>query len=104
MIEMSKDFTGPVPGEIEHIMYGSTSYYEKAVERHIGHMLRIQELESQKNSAAIQNSKEYFDRKYVNKTTLYTFVVKDVVLMNFKKRLSNIKNMAMQWIGLCTVR
>ena len=37
-------------------------------------------------------SREYFDRRYVKKTALYTFKVEDVVLLNIKKRLSNIKN------------
>ena len=89
--------------EIEHTMYGSDSDYEKAVERHIGQMLKIQELASQRNSGAIQQSKEYFDRRYVKKATLYTFVVGDVALMNIKKHLSNIKNVKVCWIGPCTV-
>ena len=92
-----------LPEEIEHTTYGSDSDYEKAVERHIGRMLEIQELASQRNSGAIQRSKEYFDRKYVKKTTPYTFVVGDVVLMNIKKRLSDIKNVGVRWIGPCTV-
>ena len=33
--------------EIEHTMYGLDSDYKKAVERHIGQMLKIQELASQ---------------------------------------------------------
>ena len=92
-----------LPEEIEHTTYGSDSNYEKAVERHIGRMLEIQELASQKNSGAIQRSKEYFDRKYVKKATPYTFVIGDVVLMNIKKRLSDIKNVGVRWIGPCTV-
>ena len=48
-------------------------------------------------------SKEHFDRRYVKKATPYTFVVGDVVLMNIKKRLSNIKNVGVCWISPCTV-
>ena len=92
-----------LPEEIEHTTYGSDSDYKKAVERHIGWMLEIQELASQRNSGAIQRSKEYFDRRYVNLATPYTFVVGDVVLMNTKKRLSDIKNVRVCWIGPCTV-
>ena len=84
-------------------MYGSDSDYKKAVESNIGQMLKIQELASQKNSGAIQQSKEYFDRRYVKKAALYTFVVGDVVLMNIKKRLPNIKNVGVHWIGPCTI-
>ena len=61
------------------------------------------ELESWRNSVAIQRSKEYFDRRYVKKTAIYTFVVGDVVLMNIKKFLSNIKNVEVRWIGPCTI-
>ena len=92
-----------LPEKIEHTMYGSDSNYEKAVERHIGQMLKIQELASQRNSGAIQRSKEYFDRRYVKKATPYTLVVGDVVLMNIKERLSNIKNIEVCWIVPCTV-
>ena len=84
-------------------MYGSDSDYKKAVKHHIGQMLNIQELASQKNSGATQRSKEYFNRRYVKKAAPYTFIVGDVVLMNIKKRLSDIKNVGVRWVGPCTV-
>ena len=47
-----------LPEETEHNTYFSDPDFKKAVERIIGHILRIQELASQKNSVAIQKSKE----------------------------------------------
>ena len=73
------------------------------MERHIGQMLKIQKLASQKNLGAIQQSKEYFDRRHVKKAAPYTFVVGGVVLMNIKKCLLHIKNVGVCWIGPCTV-
>ena len=47
--------------------------------------------------------KEYFDRKFVKKRQQHNFVVGDIVLMNVKKRIKDIKNVGVQWIGPCTV-
>ena len=71
-----------LPKEIEHTTYGSDSDYEKAVAGHISKMISLQELAGSRNSRAVQQSKEYFDRKYVKKSIPYMFVVGDVVLMN----------------------
>ena len=40
----------------------------------------------------MQRSKEYFDRKFVKKSQPHNFVVGDIVLMNVKKRIKDIKN------------
>ena len=47
--------------------------------------------------------KRNFDRKFVKKRQPHNFVVGDIVLMNVKKRIKDIKNVEVQWIGLCTV-
>ena len=47
--------------------------------------------------------KEYFDRKFVKKTQPQNFVGGDIVLMNIKKKMKDIKNVGVQWIGPCTV-
>ena len=52
---------------------------------------------------SVQRSKEYFDRKFVKKSQLHNFVVGDIVLMNVKKRIKDIKNVVVQWISPCTV-
>ena len=51
----------------------------------------------------MQRSKEYFDRKFVKKSQPHNFVVGDIVLINVKKRIEDIKNVGVQWIGPCTV-
>ena len=39
----------------------------------------------------------------MKKTTPYVFVVGDMVLMNIKNRLKDLKNVGVRWIGPCTV-
>ena len=92
-----------LPKEIEHTKHGSDSDYEKAVAGHISKMISLQELAGNRNSRAVQQSKEYFDQKYVKKTTPYVFVVGDMVLMNIKNCLKDLKNVGVRWIGPCTV-
>ena len=92
-----------LPEEIEHTRYDSDVDYEKAVLGHIEKMLGIQERALEKNAASIERSREYFNRKYVKKTVPYSFVVGDVVLMNVKRRLSDLKNVGVRWIGPCTI-
>ena len=65
-------------------------------------MLAIHQEASKKNQASVQRSKEYFDRKFVKKRQPHNFVVGDVVLINVKKKIKDIKNVGVQWIGLCT--
>ena len=55
-------------------------------------MISLQGLAGSRNSRAVQQSKEYFDRKYVKKSILYMFVVRDLVLLNIKNCLKDIKN------------
>ena len=52
---------------------------------------------------SLQRSKEYFDRMFVKKSQPYNFAVGDIVLMNVKKRIKDIKNVGVWWIGPCTV-
>ena len=92
-----------LPEEIEHTRYGSDVDYEKAVLGHIEKMLGIQEQALEKNAASIERSWEYFNCKYVKKTVPYSFVVGDVVLMNVKQQLSDLKNMGVRRIGPCTI-
>ena len=66
-------------------------------------MLGIQEQELEKNAASVERSWEYFNHKYVKKTVPYSFVAGDVVLMNVKQQLSDLKNMGVRWIGPCTI-
>ena len=66
-------------------------------------MISLQELAGSRNSRAVQQTKEYFDQKYVKKRIPYMFVVGDVVLMNIKDWLKDIKNVGVRWIGPCTV-
>ena len=66
-------------------------------------MLAINEKAKEKNQETVRRSKEYFDRKYVKKAFPHKFVVGDIVLMNIKKRIRDIKNVGFRWIGPCTV-
>ena len=70
---------------------------------YIEKMLGIQERALEKNAASIERSREYFNRKYVKKTVPYLFVVGDVVLMNVKQQLNDLKNVVVLWIGQCTI-
>ena len=65
-------------------------------------MLTIHQEAIKKNQVSLQRSKEYFERKLVKKTQPHNFVG-DIVLMNIKKRIKDIKNIGVQWIGPCTV-
>ena len=91
-----------LPEEVKHTRYGADSNYEKAVLGHIDKMLVIQEQALEKNAASIEKSWKYFDWKYVKKTVPYLFVVGDVVLMNIKQRLSDLKTLV--YIGLDLVQ
>ena len=55
-------------------------------------MLAIYQEALNKNQMSVQRSKEYFDRKFAKKSQPHSFVVGDIVLMNFKKRIKDIKN------------
>ena len=57
----------------------------------------------EKNAAFIEKSQKYFAWKYVKKTDPYLFFVGDVVLMNVKQQLSDLKNVSVRWIGPCTI-
>ena len=92
-----------MPEEIPHVTYVSNDSYEVAVEKHINKMLAIYQEAIKKNRVSVQRSKENFDRKFVKKTQPHDFVVGDIVLMNIKKRIKDIKNVKVQWIGPCTV-
>ena len=92
-----------MPKEIDHTVYASNSNYEKAVAGHIAKILNLQEMASKCNEEKIWMSREYFDRKYVKKLGVHSFAVGDVVLMNIKKRIKDIKNVGVRWIGPCTV-
>ena len=58
-----------MPEEIPYMTYLSNEDYETAVGKHIGRMLAINEKAREKNQESVQRSKEYFDRKYVKKTS-----------------------------------
>ena len=70
---------------------------------HIEKMLGIQEQALEKNAAFIEKSWKFFDHKYVKKTVPYLFVVGDVVLMNVKQQIIDLKNVGVRWIGPCTI-
>ena len=55
------------------------------------------------NQVSVQRSKEYFDRKFVKKRQPHNLVVGDIVLLNVKKIIKDIKNVGVQCIGPCTV-
>ena len=55
-------------------------------------IIGIQELVSSRKSWAVQEFKKYFDWKFGKKTVPYVFVVWDVVLINIKNCLRDIKN------------
>ena len=80
-----------MPEEIPHVTYASNICYEVAVEKHIEKMLAIHQEALKKNQISVQRSKEYFDRKFVKKSQPHNFVVGDMVLMNVKKRIKDIK-------------
>ena len=80
-----------MPEEIPHVNYASKNSYEIAVEKYIEKMLAIHQEALKKNQISVQRSKEYFDRKFVKKSQLHNFVVGDIVLMNVKKRIKDIK-------------
>ena len=44
-----------------------------------------------------------FFKKYVKKAGTHQFAIGNVVLMNIKKRVKDIKNVGVRWIGPCTV-
>ena len=92
-----------MPEETPHMTYLSNEDYETVVDKHIGRMLAINEKAGEKNQECVQRSKEYFDRKYVKKVSPHNFVVGDIVLMNIKKRIRDIKNVDVSWIGPCTM-
>ena len=71
--------------------YLSNEDYKTAVGKHIGRMLAINEKAKEKNQESVRRSKEYLDRKYVKKASPHNFVVGDIVLMNLKKRIRDIK-------------
>ena len=81
-----------MPEEIPHVTYASNISYEIAVEKHIEKMLAIHQEALKKNQMSVQRSKEYFDRNFVKKSQPHNFVVGDIVLINVKKRIKDIKN------------
>ena len=88
-----------MPEEIDHTVYASNSNYEKAVAGHIAKILNLQDMASKCNEEKIWKSQEYFDRKYVEKLGVHSFAVGNVVLMKIKKRIKDIKNVGVRWIG-----
>ena len=92
-----------MPEEIPHMTYLSNEDYETAVGKHIRRMLAINEKAKEKNQESVRRSKEYFDRKYVKEVSPHNFVVGNIVLLNIKKRIRDIKNVGVRWIGPCTV-
>ena len=92
-----------MPEEIDHTVYASNSNYEKAVAGHIANFLNLQDVVSKCNEEKILKFWEYFDRKYVKKLGVHLFAVGNVVLMNIKKQIKDIKNVGVRWIGPCTV-
>ena len=92
-----------MPDKMDHTVYASNSNYENAVAGHIAKFLNLQDMASKCNEEKIQNSWELFDRKYVKKLRAHLFAVGNVVLMNIKKRIKDIKNVGVRWIGPCTV-
>ena len=86
-----------MPEEIDHTVYASKSNYEKAVAGHIAKFLNLQDMASKCNEEKIQKSRKYFDRKYVKKLGVHLFAVGNVVLMNIKKRIKDIKNVGVRW-------
>ena len=89
--------------EIPQMTYLLNEDYKTAVGKHIGKMLAFNKKAKEKNQESVRRSKEYFDRKYVKKTSPHNFVVGDIVLMNIKKRIRDIKNVGVMWTGPCTV-
>ena len=51
---------------------------------------------SKNNEEKIWKSQEYFDRKYVKELGLCLFAVGDIVFMNIKKRIRDIKNVGVR--------
>ena len=72
--------------------YASNISYIIAIEKHIEKMLAIHQEALKKYQMSVQRSKEYFDRKFVKKSQPHNFGVGDIVLMNVKKRIKDIKN------------
>lgn len=66
-------------------------------------MLAIQQEAIKKNQESVRILKDYFDRKYARKSQPHNFIVGNIVFMNIKKRIKNIKNVEVQWIGPCKV-
>ena len=77
--------------------------YKTSLGKHIGRMLAINEKAKEKNQERVRRSKEYFNRNCVKKASPHNYVVGDIVLMNIKKRIRDIKNVGVRWIGPCTV-
>ena len=80
-----------MPEEIPHVTYASNISYEVAIEKHIEKMLAIHQETLKKNQISVQESKEYFDRKFVKKSQLHNFVIGNIVLMNVKKELRTLR-------------
>ena len=78
-----------IPEEVPHMTYLSNKDYKTAVGNHYGRMLAINKKAKEKNQESARKSKEYFDRKYVKKTSPHNFVVRDIVLMIIKKRIKD---------------
>ena len=82
-------------------MYASNTNYKKAVAGHIAEILickRWKVKTTEENSVV----PKYFNRKYVKKTT-HLFAINKIFLLNNKKRIKDIKNVGVRWIGPCMV-
>ena len=85
-----------MPEEIPHMTYLTNEDYKTAVGKHIKRMLAINDKAKEKKQESVRRSKEYFNREYVKKTSPHDFLVGDIVLMNIKKRIRDIKNVGVR--------
>ena len=80
-----------LPEKIKRTRYESDEDFEKAVAGHRGDAghLRV----SIENCCLCLDVSEYFNWKYVMETVPYSLVMEDVVLMNVKRRLNDLKTL-----------
>ena len=92
-----------MPEEIPHMTYLSNKDYKTAVGNHIGRILSINKKAKEKNQESARKFYRFSKEKFVKKASIHNFVVGDIVLINIKKRIKDIKNVGVRWIGPSTV-
>ena len=81
-----------LPEKIERTRYDSDEDYEKAVAGHRGDAGHLR-ASIEKLLLLFRCLGKYFNRKYVMETVPYLLVMEDNVLMNVKRRLSDLKTL-----------